>query len=62
MSRTRSIYSLRSESLFEQPICLDGKVLGILEHNEKDLWDLTGIFDGANNWVPKTINTRKTRV
>jgi hypothetical protein len=35
MSRTRSIYSLRSESLFEQPICLDGKVLGILEHKKR---------------------------
>jgi len=62
MKRTRTIYSLRSESIFEQPICIDGKPVGIIEHNEDDIWDLSDIFDGANNWVPKTINTRKTRL
>ena len=61
MNRNIDINTLRSESLFEQPICIDG-----IQVNKprvyKDGWDLTGIFDGDPNWVPKVINTRKTKI
>jgi hypothetical protein len=63
MNRTRTINTLWSESLFEQPICVDGvQVNKPRVYKEEDLWDLTGIFDGTHNWEPKTINTRKIKV
>lgn len=42
-----SIYTFwSSESLFEQPIMVDGIVMNEpIIRNENDLWDLTGIFD-----------------
>lgn len=55
MKKTRTINTLRSESLFEQPICIDGVSVGVIKYDEKDFWDLTGIFDGDPNWVPKSF-------
>jgi hypothetical protein len=55
-----SINSLRSKSLFEQPICIDGVEIKPVECKEP--WDLTHIFDGTPNWHPKSINTRTTNV
>ena len=49
-------------SIFDEPICIDGKPVGVIEYDENNCWDLTGIFDGTPNWKPKTINTRKTRL
>ena len=41
-----SIYTFwSSESLFEQPIMVDGIVMNEPISKEDDLWDLTGIFD-----------------
>lgn len=54
MNRNIDINTLRSESLFEQPICIDGVSVGVIKYDEKDFWDLTGIFDGTPNWVPKS--------
>lgn len=56
-----SIKSLRSNSLFDQPIIVDGIVINEpIIRDENDLWDLTHIFDGTPDWRPQSIITRET--
>ena len=31
-------------SIFDEPIMLDGKIIGKIEYNEEGLWDLSDIF------------------
>ncbi len=46
INNNSSINSLRSKSIFEEPICVDGvQVNKPRVYKEEDLWDLTGIFD-----------------
>ncbi len=51
VKRCTSINTLRSESLFDQPVMLDGKVMGIITHNEEDLWDLSDIFSNPGSQI-----------
>jgi hypothetical protein len=59
-SKSTSIKNLLSDSLFEQPIMIDGVVVNEPRtYNEDDLWDLTHIFDGTPNWFPKKYRDTK---
>ena len=50
-----SIKSLLLDSLFEQPIMVDGIVMNDIIRDENAMWDLTHIFDGTPDWMPKSI-------
>ena len=54
-----SINSLRSKSLFEQPICIDGVEIKPVECDENTMWDLEHIFDGTPDWKPQSIGYKK---
>ena len=59
-SNILSIKSLRSNSLFDQPIMVDGIIMNEpIIRDGNDLWDLTHIFDGTPDWEPQSITTRK---
>lgn len=54
-SNFRSIYTFWS-SIFEEPIMLEGKILGNIERNEADIWDLSDIFNGYQVTREKIID------
>lgn len=38
-------------SIFDEPIMLDGKIIGKIEYNEAELWDLSDIFSNPGSQI-----------
>jgi hypothetical protein len=47
--RSSSIYTFWS--VFDEPIMLDGKIIGKIEYNEEELWDLSDIFSNPGSQI-----------
>ena len=37
--------------IFDEPIMLDGKIIGKIEYNEEGLWDLSDIFSNPGSQI-----------